>query len=71
MNIDFVKTTERAKVLNLAEVGRRCGVSRQTVVEVTKGVYRSMHTATSRRILDKLREHGALVEYPDDVDKAA
>jgi len=71
MNIDFVKTAERVAVLNLAEVGRQCGVSRETVVKVAKGLYPCMHTENARKVIDKLREYGVLVEYPDDLDKAA
>jgi len=65
MIIDFVKTAEKSKVLNLAEIGRQCGVSRQTVVEVSKGIYRCMHTDNARLILDKLREYGVLVEVAE------
>lgn len=72
MNIDFVRTAEKAKILNLSEVGRKCDVSRQTVVEVIKGVYPSMHTDRARKVIDMLREFGVLVEVPaSDVDLAA
>lgn len=70
MIIDFVKTSEKAKVLNLSEVARQCDVSRQMVVEVSRGVYPCMHTALAKKVLDKLRELGVLVEQ-EDVDKAA
>ncbi|MDO8970649.1 MAG: hypothetical protein Q7U74_08175 [Saprospiraceae bacterium] len=70
MKIDFKKTAERIRVLNLSEVARQLHVSKQLVWRVATGGYWAPGSVKSEMVLAKLRELGMLVEVPDDVDLA-
>ena len=72
MQINHTATIERCKVINAAEVGRQCGVTRVMVHQIIRGIYPYMTGEGALRVLEKLRSMGMLVEEEDSkVDRAA
>ena len=68
--INHLKTWERCKLINLAQVGRMACVPRQAVDSIVKGTYGQMRSPNARAVLDILRRHNVLVEEEID-DEAA
>jgi hypothetical protein len=68
MNIDFIKTQERCKLLNYAALAREIGLTRQAVQMICAGKYKRMQSPNAKAVLGKLRDMGLLVECESDHD---
>lgn len=66
MKINHVKTREKCRILNIAELARQIGESVTVVNQVIRGVYPAMHSDRAQRIIQIVRDMGYLVEEPED-----
>lgn len=69
MYIDFVNTSNKCRLLNLAEVARVCGVTRAFVQMIVSGGYRKLEGPKAEIVLNKLRELNCLVEINEAVEQ--
>lgn len=66
MQINHIETTKRCQVLNKKALGRELGCSDVLVKQVIEGTYQFMHAELARKVIDRVRELGLLVEDDDE-----